>query len=71
MTTTRADGQLQHGGSERIRVRLFAEISLRDPNGNVVAGSTSDAVQTHDVWTFVRTVRASDPNWILADTDEA
>ena len=60
-------------GEARIAVRFDADIVAvtRDGDGNVVAGSTSDAVQTHDVWTFVRTVRASDPNWILADTDEA
>ena len=60
-------------GEARVAVRFDADIAAvtRDADGNVVAGSTSDAVQTHDVWTFVRTVRASDPNWILADTDEA
>lgn len=60
-------------GEARVAVRFDADIAAvtRDADGNVVAGSTSDAVQTHDVWTFVRTVRAPDPNWILADTDEA
>ncbi len=61
------------GGEARVAVRFDADIAAvtRDAEGNVIGGSTSDAVQTHDVWTFVRTVRASDPNWILADTDEA
>ncbi len=60
-------------GEARVAVRFDADIAAvtRDADGQVVAGSTSDAVQTHDVWTFVRTVRAADPNWILADTDEA
>ncbi|WP_294197428.1 Tim44/TimA family putative adaptor protein [uncultured Sphingomonas sp.] len=60
-------------GEARVAVRFDADIAAvtRDAEGHVVAGSTSDAVQTHDVWTFVRTVRAADPNWILADTDEA
>lgn len=60
-------------GEARVAVRFDADIAAvtRDSNGDVIGGSTSDAVQTHDVWTFVRTVRASDPNWILADTDEA
>ena len=43
----------------------------RDTEGNVIAGSLSDAVETHDVWTFEREIRSSDPNWILVDTDEA
>ncbi|MFP5455915.1 MAG: TIM44-like domain-containing protein, partial [Alphaproteobacteria bacterium] len=43
----------------------------RDAEGNVLAGSLSDAVPTHDVWTFSRHVRADDPNWMLVETDEA
>jgi predicted lipid-binding transport protein (Tim44 family) len=56
-----------------ITVRFDADISAvtRDGDGNVVAGSLSDAVPTHDVWTFTRTIRATDPNWILTDTDES
>jgi len=37
----------------------------------VIAGSLTDAIETHDQWTFERDIRASDPNWILVDTDEA
>jgi predicted lipid-binding transport protein (Tim44 family) len=61
------------GKLARITVRLDADIAAvtRDGDGNVVAGSMSDAVETHDVWTFARTLRSSDPNWKLADTDEA
>ena len=56
-----------------VTVRFDADISAvtRDADGNVVAGSLSDAVPTHDVWTFTRTIRAEDPNWILTDTDES
>ena len=56
-----------------ITVRFDADISAitRDADGNVIAGSLSDAVPTHDVWTFTRTIRATDPNWILTDTDES
>ncbi|MBC2777541.1 Tim44/TimA family putative adaptor protein [Parasphingopyxis marina] len=56
----------------RIRLRFDADIAAvtRDKDGNVVAGSLSDAVPTHDVWTFERNVRESDPNWILVETDE-
>lgn len=61
------------GREARIAVRFDADIAAvtRDTDGNVVAGSTSDAVETHDVWTFTRTVKSADPNWLLADTDEA
>ncbi len=56
-----------------ITIRFDADIAAvtRDAQDNLVAGSTSDAVQTHDVWTFSRHVRADDPNWILVETDEA
>lgn len=56
-----------------VTVRFDADISAvtRDADGTVIAGSLSDAVPTHDVWTFTRTIRAEDPNWILTDTDES
>ena len=61
------------GRQARITVRFDADIAAvtRDADGNLVAGSMSDAVETHDVWTFARTLKSSDPNWKLADTDEA
>ena len=61
------------GREARITVRLDADIAAvtRDAEGVVVAGSMTDAVETHDVWTFARTLKSSDPNWKLADTDEA
>ncbi|KQS01832.1 preprotein translocase subunit Tim44 [Sphingomonas sp. Leaf357] len=67
-----ADAALD-GKQARITLRFDADIAAvtRDADGNVVAGSMSDAVETHDVWTFARTLRSSDPNWKLADTDEA
>ncbi|SEJ31796.1 Predicted lipid-binding transport protein, Tim44 family [Sphingomonas sp. OV641] len=66
-------GASLQGKDARITVRFDALIAAvtRDAEGNVIAGSTSDAVETHDVWTFARTLRSSDPNWKLSDTDEA
>lgn len=57
----------------RVTVRFDADIVAvtRDAEGNVVAGSMSDAVITHDVWTFARKLRSDDPNWKLVETDEA
>ncbi|BCA60771.1 preprotein translocase subunit Tim44 [Sphingomonas sp. HMP9] len=67
-----ADASLT-GRDARITVRFDADIAAvtRDADGNVLAGSLTDAVETHDVWTFARTLKSSDPNWKLADTDEA
>lgn len=57
----------------RIVVRFDADIAAvtRNADGEVVAGSLTDAVETHDVWTFARTLKSADPNWKLSDTDEA
>jgi len=55
-----------------LSVRFEADIAAvtRNAEGEVVAGSLSDAVQTRDVWTFRREIGASDPNWLLIETDE-
>lgn len=64
----RLDGQMA-----TVTVRFDADIAAvtRDRDGNVVAGSLTDALPTHDLWTFSRHVRADDPNWVLIETDEA
>jgi predicted lipid-binding transport protein (Tim44 family) len=61
------------GKLARITVRFDADIAAvtRDADGNVIAGSLSDAVETHDIWTFARNLRSDDPNWKLVETDEA
>ncbi|MCP3735286.1 Tim44/TimA family putative adaptor protein [Sphingomonas sp. RP10(2022)] len=66
-----ADAALE-GREARITVRFDADIAAvtRDAEGQVIAGSLTDAVETHDVWTFARTLKSRDPNWKLADTDE-
>lgn len=56
-----------------ISVRFDADIVAitRNEAGDLVAGSLSDAIETHDVWTFRRDLVSADPNWLLVDTDEA
>ena len=55
-----------------VTVRFEADIAAvtRNSEGQVVAGSLSDAVQTRDLWTFRRDVTTRDPNWLLIETDE-
>jgi predicted lipid-binding transport protein (Tim44 family) len=55
-----------------VTVRFEADIAAvtRNANGEVVAGSLSDAVQTRDRWTFRRDMASRDPNWLLVETDE-
>jgi predicted lipid-binding transport protein (Tim44 family) len=43
----------------------------RNQEGEVVAGTMTDAIRTQDLWTFRRTLGSEDPNWLLAETDEA
>ena len=56
----------------RISVLFVSDIAMltRDKDGNVIAGSLDDAVESRDIWTFTRNVDAADPNWVLDETDE-
>jgi predicted lipid-binding transport protein (Tim44 family) len=62
-----------NGREASITVRFDADIAAvtRDQNNEVVAGSLTDAIPTHDLWTFRRTLGSGDPNWLLVETDEA
>ena len=57
----------------RITVRFDADIAakVKDKDGNIIGGSMSDAVEAHDIWTFMRDIKSSDRNWKLDETDEA
>ncbi|NCP20273.1 MAG: Tim44 domain-containing protein [Erythrobacter sp.] len=56
----------------RITVRFVADIAAvtRDGEGNVVAGSLDDAIESRDIWTFARRVDSRTPDWQLVETDE-
>ena len=60
------------GRQARISVRFLADIAAvtRDKDGEVVAGSLDDAIESRDVWTFYRNVDSADPNWVLDETDQ-
>jgi predicted lipid-binding transport protein (Tim44 family) len=60
------------GKIARIALLFVADIAAvtRDMDGNVIAGSLDDAIESRDVWTFSRNVSARDPNWLLDETDE-
>ena len=66
-----SDATLERGVAV-ITVRFEADIAAvtRNTEGEVVAGSLSDAVQTRDLWTFRRDTGSRDPNWLLIETDE-
>jgi len=60
------------GRIARVTVRFSADIAAvtRDADGNVVAGSLNDAVETNDIWTFSRDIASAGPDWLLDETDE-
>ncbi len=62
-----------HDKTAYITVHFVADIAAvtRDAEGNVIAGTLEDAVSTNDSWTFSRTLKDADPNWLLVETDEA
>ena len=53
-----------------VRFDAFVAAVTRDKDGEVVAGSLSDAVPTNDIWTFQRDLSSKDPNWRLVETDD-
>lgn len=60
------------GRTARVAVRFVADIAAvtYDKGGAMIAGSLDDAVESRDVWTFMREVNSTDPNWLLDETDE-
>ena len=66
------DARLE-GKVAEIEVRFDAWIAAvtRDRDGELIAGSLSDAVPSRNIWTFQRNLASKDPNWLLVETDEA
>lgn len=60
------------GRVARIAVLFVADIAAvtRDKEGAVIAGSLDDAIESRDVWTFMRHLDSSGPDWKLDETDE-
>lgn len=56
------------GDSARITVRFLAEFRSRTKGAE---GEAVDDKRTAELWTFERSVRAKDPNWILVHVDAA
>lgn len=69
---TRIHSASLDGRMARISVLFVADIAAvtYDKDGNVIAGSLDDAIESRDVWTFARNTASKDPNWILDETDE-
>lgn len=66
------DAEMQ-GRIARITMRFDADIAsvVRNKDGELIAGSLSDAVETNDIWTFSRNLDDAAPDWVLDETDQA
>jgi predicted lipid-binding transport protein (Tim44 family) len=64
----RLDGRI---AEIEVRFEAYVAAVTRDKEGDLVAGSMSDAMPTNDIWTFQRNLASKDPNWLLVETDEA
>ena len=60
------------GRIARVALLFQADIAAvtYDKDGNVIAGSLDDAVESRDIWTFSRDVTSANPDWVLDETDE-
>lgn len=69
----RISGAELNGRVASITVQFDSDIAavIRDKDGNLIGGSLTDALETHDIWTFSRDLSSADPNWLLDETDEA
>jgi len=58
------------GRTAEVTVKFVTELMnvIRDATGALPPGKSDSVRVVTDVWTFVRDVRASDPNWALAET---
>ena len=54
-------------GGERCDATLVLGVACE---GQVIAGSLNDAVETNDLWTFTRDVNSASPDWLVDETDE-
>ena len=56
----------------RLTVRFSADVAAvtRNAEGQVIAGSLNDAIETCDLWTFSRDVNSASPDWLVDETDE-
>lgn len=57
-------------GEAEITVRFLGELTsaVRNAEGQIVEGSTTEIKRQRDVWTFARTMGSGDPNWQLVAT---
>jgi len=67
-----ADAEFNKAGDEaRVSVKFASQqISVtKDQEGRIVDGDPSEVANITDIWTFQRSVKSRDPNWVLVATE--
>src|SRR4029450_7183637 len=59
------------GDEAQVTVKFISQqINVtKDQEGRIIDGDPSEVANITDVWTFARSVKSRDPNWVLAATD--
>ena len=54
-----------------LTIRFVAELTsvVKDRDGEIVEGSTTEVNRQKDTWVFARVMGSDDPNWLLVSTD--
>jgi predicted lipid-binding transport protein (Tim44 family) len=54
-----------------LTIRFVGELTsaVRNSEGEIIEGSTTDVKRQKDTWVFARVMGSDDPNWILVSTD--
>jgi predicted lipid-binding transport protein (Tim44 family) len=66
------DAELARDANEaRVSVKFVSQqISVtKDQEGRIIDGDPSEVANITDIWTFQRSVKARDPNWVLVGTE--
>ena len=66
-----AAAELAKGDEARVTVKFVSQqINVtKDQEGRIVDGDPSEVANITDIWTFARSVKSRDPNWVLVATE--
>ena len=61
----------QDTNEAELTIRFTSEMTsaVRNAEGEIIEGSTTEIKRQKDTWSFARTMGADDPNWLLVSTD--
>ena len=64
-------GAALKGDDAQVTVKFVSQqINVtKDQEGRIIDGDPSEVANITDVWTFARSVKSRDPNWVLVATE--